>query len=113
MLGDRTQGDVMAKEVTRYIKREVERELWARAAGRCEFDGCNRLLYKSPVTQERVNIAEKAHIYSFSEGGPRGWGPFENEKELLNSISNLLLACHDCHRKIDADKNGVRYSADL
>ena len=30
----------MAKEVTRYIKKEVERELWARAAGRCQFDGC-------------------------------------------------------------------------
>ena len=65
------------KEVTRYIKKEVERELWARAAGRCQFNGCNRILYKSPVTQERVNISEKAHIYSFSEDGPRGWGPFK------------------------------------
>ncbi len=62
------------KEVTRYIKKEVERELWARAAGRCQFNGCNRILYKSPVTQERVNISEMAHIYSFSEAGPRGWG---------------------------------------
>ena len=66
-------------------QREVERELWARAAGRCQFDGCNRPLFKSPVTQEQVNISEKAHIYSFSENGPRGWGPFITNKS--NSTS--------------------------
>lgn len=103
----------MVKEVTRHIKKEVERELWARAAGRCQFDGCNMVLYRSPVTQESVNIAEKAHIYSFSEKGPRGWGPFTSNKEGLNSIQNLLLACHGCHKKIDQDKKGQRYSAEL
>jgi hypothetical protein len=103
----------MAKEITRHIKRELERELWARSAGRCEFDGCNRLLYKSPVTQEIVNISEKAHIYSFSEDGPRGWGPFKYRSALLNDISNLLLVCHDCHCKIDNEKDGGRYPASL
>jgi hypothetical protein len=33
------------KEVTRYIKKEVERELWAGAAGRFQFDRRNRLIY--------------------------------------------------------------------
>ena len=103
----------MPKEVTRYIKKEVERELWARAAGRCQFNGCNRLLYKSPITQERVNISEKAHIYSFSEDGPRGWGPFKKNPENLNDVYNLMLVCHDCHKTIDQDKNGERYSAAL
>jgi len=101
----------MAKEVTRYITREAERELWARAAGRCEFDGCNRPVFKSPVTQERVNISEKAHIYSFSEKGPRGHGPLT--KKQINQLSNLMLVCHDCHKKIDQDKKGERYSAEL
>lgn len=101
----------MTKEVTRYIKREVERELWARAAGRCEFDGCNRPVFKSPVTQEKVNISEKAHIYSFSEKGPRGHGPLKRAE--LNELANLLLVCHDCHKKIDQDKKGARYSAAL
>lgn len=103
----------MAKDVTRYIKAQVERELWARAAGRCQFNGCNRLLYKSPVTQERVNIAEKAHIYSFSEEGPRGWGPLVANKKKLNEIDNLMLMCHDCHNTIDQDKTGAKYSAEL
>lgn len=103
----------MAKEVTRHIKSEVERELWGRAAARCQFSDCNRLLYKSPVTQEPINLAEMAHIYSFSKVGPRGWGPFTSNPIGLNDVSNLMLTCHDCHKKIDQDKKGERYSADL
>ena len=103
----------MVKEVTRYITREAERVLWARSAGRCEFNGCNRILYKSPITKELVNISEKAHIYSFSEDGPRGWGPFVTNKENLSNVSNLMLVCHDCHNTIDQDKDGRRYSAEL
>src|ERR1051325_6823371 len=105
----------MVKQVTltRAISREAERELWGRAGGRCQFSDCNRLLYKSPVTQERVNLAEKAHIYSFSAAGPRGRGPLRATKKAVNSISNLILVCHDCHLKIDRDKKGERYSAAL
>lgn len=104
----------MAKKVTRSITRRVEWVLWARAAGRCQFKGCNRILYRSPVTMEDVNIAEKAHIYFFSESGPRGWGPLMVlNKSSSNNISNLLLVCHDCHKTIDQDKEGIRYSAEL
>jgi hypothetical protein len=103
----------MLKDVTRYIKKEVERELWARAAGRCQFYGCNRILYKSPVTQEPVNISEKAHIYSFSEYGSRGWGLFAKNKKALNDLGNLMLVCHDCHKTIDQEKDGARYQAEL
>jgi 5-methylcytosine-specific restriction endonuclease McrA len=102
-----------AKEVTRHIQAQTACELWARAAGRCQFNGCNRPLYKSPVTQERVNISEKAHIYSFSPAGPRGRGPHARNTAHLNDIENLMLVCHDCHKTIDQDKNGDRYSADL
>jgi hypothetical protein len=63
------------KDITRYVKCTVERELWARAAGRCQFNGCNRPVYKSHVTQERVHVGEKAHIYSFSKDGPVDGGP--------------------------------------
>lgn len=103
----------MATEITRHIKKEVERELWARAAGRCEFQGCNKLLYKSPVTQEKVNIAQMAHIYSFAENGPRGWGGFVTNKKELNNVGNLFLVCHGCHETIDQDQDGNKYSAKL
>src|SRR5688500_4929643 len=58
--------------VTRQVKPKDTATLWGRAAGRCEFAGCNRPLWKSTVTQEPVNVAQQAHIYSFSELGPRG-----------------------------------------
>ena len=101
------------KDVTRYVTRITERELWARAAGRCQFAGCNRHVYKSPVTQEPVNISEKAHIYSFSQNGPRGWGPFTFNRKGINDVHNLMLVCHDCHSKIDNEPDGGRYTSDL
>jgi hypothetical protein len=95
----------------RDIKDSVSNMLWGRAAGRCQFDGCNRLLFRSPVTQESVNIAERAHIWSFSDGGSRGNRGIDDK--FLNEIANLMLMCHDCHRKMDAEKDGGRYAVEL
>lgn len=85
--------------------------LWGRAAGRCEFAGCNNLLSRSPVTQEELNIAQKAHIYSFAVHGPRGRNGLSGRK--LNGLDNLILVCHACHRKVDKEPDGGKYSADL
>ncbi|MEX0613995.1 MAG: SAVED domain-containing protein [Pirellulales bacterium] len=104
-------GDNSPREVTRYIKPAVTAVLWGRAAGRCEFAGCNRPLWKSTVTQEPVNVAQQAHIYSFSENGPRGNAGVSDEE--LNSTENLMLVCHPCHRKIDQHEDGGRYTASL
>jgi hypothetical protein len=81
--------------------------LWGRSAGRCEFAGCNEILWKSPVTQEQVNAAEKAHVYSFSSMGPRGNDGVSRRH--LNDIQNLMLVCHRCHRKLDQKRDGGRY----
>ena len=83
--------------------------LWGRAAGRCEFKGCNTPLWKSQVTQEKVNRAQRAHIYAFSEDGPRGNRGISQAR--LNDFDNLMLVCHACHRKIDQDPSGSRYPA--
>jgi hypothetical protein len=84
--------------------------LWGKAAGRCEFEGCNLPLWKSSVTQESVNIAQKAHIYSFSDIGPRGHGELNGDQ--INDITNLMLVCHGCHRKLDQCNGGGRYTAE-
>jgi hypothetical protein len=99
------------KDVSRSISIATHNFLWGRVAGRCEFAGCNKPLWKSSVTSERVNIAQKAHIYSFSDGGPRGNDGVRPED--LNSIDNLILVCHECHQKIDAAVDGGRYPASL
>jgi hypothetical protein len=103
----------MIKDVTRDIKDKVKYELWWRAGGRCQFSGHNKALWKSSVTQELVNIAQMAHIYSFSEHGPRGRGPYKSNPKNINSIVNLMLTCHECHRKIDKKKDGGRYTPQL
>lgn len=101
----------MATEVTRHISTRTSSFLWGRAAGRCQFDGCNRPLWKSLVTQEAMNAAERAHIYSFGEDGPRGHQGVEESS--LNAHDNLILVCHQCHELIDQDRVGKKYSASL
>jgi len=76
--------------------------LWGRAAGRCEFSGCNRPLSFHSKTKEDVNLAEAAHIIGFSEDGPRG--EEELSEELGSDISNLMLLCRECHKTIDANR---------
>lgn len=101
----------MATEVTRDVRHPVKLLLWGRAAGRCEFQNCNKPLSRSPVTQEQVNIGEKGHIYSVSPNGPRGNDGIPPDE--INDLSNLLLVCHDCHKLMDDDSDGRTYSTEL
>jgi len=87
-------------------------QLWGRAAGRCQFKGHNEPLYKNPITQEPINLGELAHIYSFSEKGPRGWGLLSKNKKALNQIENLMLLCPACHKTVDNEK-GKKYPVEL
>lgn len=96
---------------SRDIPEMIQRMLWAKAAGRCEFAGCNTLLWRSSVTQEKVNKSQMAHIYSFSEEGPRGNTGILDD--MINDVDNLMLVCHQCHRKMDKEKDGGRYTAEL
>ena len=59
------------KNVSREIKAETARMLWAVSAGICEFKGCSNKLFKHHVTGENVNLSERAHIYAFNRGGKR------------------------------------------
>jgi len=96
------------KNKTRYIQPETERMLWAVSAGICEFRGCCNKLYTHHVTKENVNIAEKAHIYAFSEGGKRFSRLLTRDK--INDIANLMLVCKSCHELIDSQNTD--YSAE-
>jgi hypothetical protein len=83
------------------IPAQTQRELWARAAGRCQFRGCNELVYQDGLTQQRSNLATIAHIVSFSPDGPRG-DPTRSGL-LEKDIRNLMLTCRD-HGKLVDDK---------
>ena len=105
------QSVAIALDITRPVPPHIQCMLWGRAAGRCEFAGCNKAVWKSSVTQEQVNIAQKAHIYSFSDEGPRGNDGIS--KDHLNDVGNLMLVCHECHQKLDNKHDGGRYTAAL
>jgi len=81
------------------IPAKVRYLLWAKSAGRCQFDGCNEPLFNDRVTQIEMNFAEVAHIIGQSPGGPRG--DVKLSQEYCNDISNLMLLCPTHHRMID------------
>lgn len=81
------------------IPQKVIAELWWRAAGRCEFKGCNKPLYEHGVTMDSCNEAQCAHIIADSDNGPRG--DKELSKELSKDASNIMLLCPECHKYID------------
>jgi hypothetical protein len=81
------------------IPPKVRSLLWAKSAGRCEFDGCNRPLWRDGLTQIEMNFADVAHIIGDSSHGPRG--DIILSKEYCSDVSNIMLMCLDHHRMID------------
>lgn len=81
------------------IPQSVKYELWARAAGRCEFRGCNKLVYLDEVSMRSSNLAWLSHIVAASPDGPRG-DP-ERSETLAADLGNLMLTCRDHGKVID------------
>jgi len=82
-----------------YISEPIKVRLWGKAAGRCEYDGCNKPLWRDDLTKAEFNTAYIAHIVADSPQGPRG-DPIRSA--LLGAeLSNLMLMCDEHHRLID------------
>lgn len=88
------------KPTGRSVPSQVRLFLFVRAGGRCQFDGCNRYLIEHHLTRTEGNFAEMAHIWAFSEQGPRGHGAQSVEP---HELSNLMLLCPTCHKLVDSD----------
>ena len=76
--------------------------LCARAGGRCEFEGCNRVLFRDDITLHEFNDTNVAHIVAASPDGPRGDPKMSHE--LSDKIENLMLVCLEHHKLIDSKK---------
>lgn len=92
------------------IPKDVQHEVWWKAAGRCEFKGCNKPLYKHGVTLDKCKISELAHIIADSEQGPRG--DKELSKALAKDPKNIMLMCPECHKYID-NEGKDKYTAEM
>ncbi len=86
-------------QVTRKIGPFTQLELFVRAGGRCEFDGCNEFLLEHRLTLTKGNFAQMAHIVAFSRDGPRG--STSSRPKNINDVGNLMLLCPQCHKLID------------
>jgi len=82
-----------------HIPEKIRVLLWGKAAGRCEFNGCNGIVYRDWLTRAELNFGEVAHIIGDSPDGPRG--DIVLSKEYCSDISNLILMCPEHHKMID------------
>lgn len=106
-----TKSKVLARTAERaYIPAPARRDLWIAAGGRCEFRGCCKPVDRDFLTKARCKVGEYAHIIADSPAGARGV-PGESEK-LAADPSNLMLACFDCHSRIDRDGKSNEFTAE-
>ena len=80
----------------------VRSAIWARAAGRCEYRGCNEDLVGDLIAGKEDGLyGFIAHIVADMPGGPRG-DPVRSPL-LAKELSNLMLMCGRHHKMIDVD----------
>lgn len=84
-----------------YIPERVKIRLWGKAAGRCEYEGCNQPLWLDRLTKAEFNISYIAHIVGDSVDGPRGDAVLS--EQLKCDLSNLMLLCDPHHRLVDRE----------
>ena len=77
--------------------------LWGRAAGRCEFDGCNKVLHRDTYSLKPLNLADRAHIVARKKGAARG--DAVKSAKLVSDIRNIILLCKDCHKRVDTHED--------
>lgn len=81
---------------------KVQSALWASAAGRCQYRGCNQDLVGDLISgNEDALFGFIAHIVADSAEGPRG-DPVRSP-QLAKSLGNLMLLCAVHHKLIDVD----------
>lgn len=81
------------------IPPDVRYRIWGKAAGRCQYRGCNKPLWIDELTKAEFNSAYLAHIIADKPKGPRGDVKLST---LLNKdISNIMLLCDVHHRLVD------------
>lgn len=91
------------------IPPKTRQALWIAAGGRCEFRGCNKPVSRDFLTKARANVGELAHIVADSPAGARGVEGLS--EELAKDEGNLMLACFDCHSRVDRNGQKNEYTA--
>lgn len=100
----------MAKNKRLKIPDSVKLKLWVLSGGRCEFPGCNKVVWRDGLTLKEDNFAHMAHLVASSPKGPRG--DVILSKKLAKDFSNFMLVCFD-HSKLVDGKHKSEYTLDF
>ncbi|MFL6726019.1 MAG: HNH endonuclease [Sphingomicrobium sp.] len=69
----------------------------ARSAGCC--NKCRKQVFIDNEFGEKARLGDDAHIWAWSDDGPRGRSPGAPDDR--NSRTNILLLCKNCHAEVD------------
>lgn len=92
------------------IPSATRQALWIAAAGRCQFRGCNKPVSRDFLTKRSAKVGELAHIIADSPDGARGVAGLS--EKLADDANNLMLACYDCHSRVDRNGKNNEYTAE-
>ncbi len=84
------------------VSEKDARILFQKSGNRCAFPRCGRALTyvdHGSAGDSEISVSDIAHIVAEREDGPRGRFPLPLEER--NLVTNLILLCKECHRKID------------
>lgn len=75
--------------------------LYAKAAGRCSFPECRKVVVLEKTLGDKTKqVGKIAHIVAHSSKGPRADSTYPKDK--LDTYENWLLLCPTCHDIVDA-----------
>jgi hypothetical protein len=82
------------------ISLKTHKMLWGRAANRCAFKECRKVLViDATETDDESLIGEECHIVAESSNGPRGNSSLTQEQR--DKYENLILLCAIHHKIVD------------
>ncbi len=85
------RGDMPSKDELEYLGYQ--------AGWRCQFAGCGKDLKRDSLGGARGVFSYFAHIIASSPNGPRGDALLS--AQLTSDVTNVILLCDECHRRID------------
>ena len=94
-----------------HIPDRVVLQLCINSGGRCEYEGCNTLIWKDPLSYADVNVSYVAHIVGVGKKSAR----YDSScsAQLATELSNLMLMCDSCHRRVDTHERDAHPRAVL
>jgi hypothetical protein len=94
------------------VTQKSTKVLWANAAGRCAFPGCQcRLCTDEAAKVAPYTIGEMAHICGEKPGASR-YDASQSDKQ-RDDYSNLILLCPNHHTLVDKPETLKKYSVEV